>query len=117
MIDSLANHKIYGTLYDKTENTKIMQYIINSWLPTFIDTPISTVIREYKGQYLDAYIVGSISRLYGRDIVELMNFKYSLNRCPIFKKIFKKDGRTNFCPKYSANKKAQKYNDQKHLVH
>ena len=64
LIDSLTNHKIYGTLHDKTEDTKIMQYIINSWLPTFIDTPIPIVIREYKGQYLDAYIVGSISRLY-----------------------------------------------------
>ena len=50
-----------------------------------------------------------------RDILELINYKFSLKYCPICNELFvKRDKRVNFCPKCSADKKAQKkYNDRK----
>lgn len=72
-------------------------------------------MRRYKNQYCITFLVDDIGFLYGRDILELINFKYSLAYCPICNQMFvKRDGRTNFCPKCSADKKLKKrYNDQK----
>ncbi len=57
-------------------------------------------MRRYKNQYCITFLVDDIGFLYGRDILELINFKYSLAYCPICNQMFvKRDGRTNFCPK------------------
>lgn len=115
LLSYLANGE-YGHIYNTDEENK--KYIIkriDEWLPTLNDQPIPTLIRKHKNQYRTAFVVDNIGQLYGRDILELINFKYSIGACPICRKMFvKRDGRTNFCPKCSADKKAQKrYNDQK----
>lgn len=88
---------------------------LDSWLPFFNKLPIPTITKRYDNQYKTVYVVENIGFLYYRDILELINYEYSLESCPICQKVFvKRDGRTNFCPKCSADKKAQKkYNDQK----
>ncbi len=115
LLSYLANGE-YGHIYDsEEENRKYMIKRIDAWLPTLNDQPIPTLIRRYNNQYRTAFIVDTIGQLYGRDILELINFKYSIESCPICRKMFvKRDGRTNFCSKCSADKKAQKkYNDRK----
>ena len=115
LIRTLANKEIYGTLLTEEDDTALLHSIVNSWLPTLNDNPIPTIIREFEGKYLVSYVVNSIGELYGRDILELINFNYSLSTCPICNQMFvKRDGRINFCLKCSADKKAQKkYNDRK----
>lgn len=115
LIRTLANKEIYGTLLTEEDDTALLHSIVNSWLPTLNDNPIPTIIRDFEGKYLVSYVVNSIGELYGRDILELINFNYSLATCPICDQIFvKRDGRISFCPKCSADKKAQKkYNERK----
>lgn len=112
LIEYLSRKDKFTTLTDFQESRK---NIINAWLPTFNNPPIPTVIREYKGQYPTVFLINSPGQLYSRDLLELINLKYSLDYCLICDQMFvKRDGRTNFCPKCSADKKAQKrYNDQK----
>ena len=94
---------------------KSRKRIIDAWLPMFNNPPIPTIMREYNGQYPTVFLIDGLGQLYSRDLLELINLKYSLDYCPICNKLFvKRDGRVNFCPKCSADKKAQKkYNDQK----
>lgn len=81
-------------------------------------TPLRSSVIWLNDYYYDKFIVETSNEVYAlcyRDILELVNLKYSLDHCPICKQIFiKRDKRVNFCPKCSADKKAQKkYNDQK----
>lgn len=115
LITCIANNELDGTMLNQEEDTQLLLYSIDSWLSTFNEVKIPTIMRRYKDQYYVTYLVDNIGFLYGRDILELINFKYSLTYCPICNKMFaKKDKRVNFCPKCSADKKAQKqYNDRK----
>ena len=100
---------------DSTSFLKSRNRIIDTWLPIFNNPPIPTIIREYNGQYPTVFLIDGLGQLYSRDLLELINLKYSLDYCPICNKLFvKRDKRVNFCPKCSADKKAQKqYNDRK----
>ncbi len=112
LIEYLSRKESFTNL---TSFQKSRKRIIDAWLPVFNNPPISTIIREYNGQYPTVFLINNIAQLYSRDLLELINLKYSLDYCPICNQMFvKRDGRTNFCPKCSADKKAQKkYNDQK----
>ena len=83
LIRTLANKESYGTLLTEEDNTALLHSIVTSWLPTLNDNPIPTIIREFEGKYLVSYVINSIGELYGRDILELINFNYSLATCPI----------------------------------
>lgn len=100
---------------DLTSFQESRKRIIDAWLPMFNNPPISTIIREYNGQYPTVFLMNGPGQLYSRDLLELINLKYSLDYCPICNEMFvKRDGRINFCPKCSADKKLKKrYNDQK----
>ena len=115
LITCIANNELDGTMLNEEEDTQLLLYSIDSWLSTFNEIEIPTIMRRYKNQYCITFLVDDIGFLYGRDILELINFKYSLAYCPICNQMFvKRDGRTNFCPKCSADKKLKKrYNDQK----
>ena len=112
LIEYLSRKNSFTNL---TSFQKSRKQIINAWLPMFNNPPISTIIREYNGQYPTVFLINNIAQLYSRDLLELINLKYSLDYCPICNQMFvKRDGRTNFCPKCSADKKLKKrYNDQK----
>lgn len=80
--------------------------------------PLLSSITWHEHHYYDKFIVNTNDEMYAlcdRDILELINYKFSLEHCPICNELFvKRDGRVNFCPKCSADKKAQKkYNEQK----
>lgn len=80
--------------------------------------PLLSSITWHEHHYYDKFIVNTNDEMYAlcdRDILELINYKFSLEHCPICNELFvKRDRRVNFCPKCSADKKAQKkYNEQK----
>ena len=83
-----------------------------------IHVPLLSAVTWYKNHYYDKFIVNTNDEVYSlcdRDILELINYKFSLKYCPICNELFvKRDKRVNFCPKCSADQKAQKqYNDRK----
>ena len=75
-------------------------------------TPLRSSVIWLNDYYYDKFNVETSNEDYALcyiDILELVNLKYSLDHCPICKQIFiKRDRRVNFCPKCSADKKAQK---------
>ena len=97
------------------EEKQLYTEVLDEWLPFFNSIQIPTIMKKFNNQYMTVFIVENIGFLYYRDILELINYKYILKSCPICRKMFvKRDGRANFCPKCSADKKAQKqYNDRK----
>ncbi len=100
------------SFYPEGEYKKTNVEILDTWL---IDQELSTKIRKYKNNYYRAFVVEDISQLLYDDLIQMIDFKYSLRRCPICRKSFiKRDGRTKFCPACSLNEKAKKqYNDKK----
>lgn len=98
--------------YPEGEYKKTSVEILDTWL---IDQEISTKIRKYKNDYYRAFIVKDIYQLLYDDLIQMIDFKYSLEYCPICRKSFiKRDGRTKFCPACSLDEKAKKqYNDKK----
>lgn len=97
------------------EEKQLYTEVLDEWLPFFNSIQIPTIMKKFNNQYMTVFIVENIGFLYYRDILELINYKYILKSCPICRKMFvKRDGRANFCPKCSADKKSQKqYNDRK----
>lgn len=92
------------------KNTNVR--ILDTWL---IDQEIPTVIRKYENVYYRAFIVEDIYQLLYDDLIQMIDFDYSLEYCPICKKTFiKRDKRMKFCSICSLNEKAKKqYNDKK----
>lgn len=100
------------TFYPKGEYEKTNVRILDTWL---IDQELLTVIRKYGNVYYRAFVVKDIYQLLYDDLIQMINFDYSLEYCPICKKTFiKRDKRTKFCSICSLNEKAKKqYNDKK----
>lgn len=89
------------------EEKQLCTEALDEWLPFFNSIQIPTIMKKFNNQYMTVFIVENIGFLYYRDILELINYKYILKSCPICRKMFvKRDGRANFCPKCSADKKA-----------
>lgn len=80
-----------------------------------ISFQLKTELRKYKGIYIRVYVVEDLQQLLYDDIIQMIDFKYSLDECPICHNYYvKRDKRRNFCSKCSNDKKTKKkYNDQK----
>ena len=115
LIDEIMKHLLQG--YEVSlVGTDFYTYIVAGHQSCCV--PLLSSITWYEHHYYDKFIVNTNDEVYAlcdRDILELINCKFSLERCPICDELFvKRDKRVNFCPKCSVDKKLKKrYNDQK----
>lgn len=104
-------------LYPTGKYEIVNAQILDTWLNNIdgIDMELQTVIRKYNNIYYRVLIADNIDQLIYDDLIEMINFNYSLKHCPICHVAFiKRDKRKNFCPSCSLDEKAKKqYNDQK----
>lgn len=111
LIEFLCNYED-RPFYTDEEFYDLTMRILESWI---YPLEINTVLRKYKNSYCRAYIVKDIHWLIYDDILQMIDFKYNLDFCPICGKAFvKRDKRRNFCNECACDeKKKKKYNDQK----
>lgn len=111
LVEFMANH-VDRPYYTKEEYHKFTMQVLDSHIISF---KLNTELRKYKNSYVRVYALYDIQELLFDDIVQMIDFKYSLEFCPICGNAFvKRDKRRNFCPTCSKDqKKIKQYNDQK----
>ncbi len=111
LIEFLCNYED-RPFYTDEEFYNITLRILESWI---YPLEINTTIRRYKNLYCRTFIVGDPHWLMYDDILQMINFDYNLEFCPICGTAFvKRDKRKNFCDNCAKDEKAKKrYNDQK----
>lgn len=111
LIEFMGNHED-RQYYTKEEYRKFTMQVLGSHIVSF---KLDTELRQYKNSYIRVYTLHDIQELLFDDIIQMIDFKYSLEDCPICHNYFvKRDKRRNFCDKCSNDeKKKKKYNDQK----
>lgn len=111
LVEFMANHED-RPYYTKEEYHKLTMQVLDSHIVSF---KLNTELRKYKNSYVRVYTLNDIQELLFDDIVQMIDFKYSLGFCPICGNAFvKRDKRRNFCDVCSIDEyKKKKYNDQK----
>lgn len=111
LVEFMANHAD-RPYYTKEEYHKFTMQVLDSHIVSF---KLNTELRKYKNSYVRVYTLNDLQELLFDDIVQMIDFKYSLGFCPICGNAFvKRDKRRNFCDVCSSDEhKKKKYNDQK----